>query len=67
MYKLGIEPLLNQVTTVIRSDGWAIPINPENTDYLRFKKDLQDGAELQDAEGKVMAGDVLTTFIGTLP
>jgi hypothetical protein len=30
--------------------------DPANTDYQTFKKDLADGAELQDAEGNVIDG-----------
>jgi len=33
-----------------------IPFDPANTDYANFKKDLADGAELQDADGKVIDG-----------
>ena len=33
-----------------------IPFDPANTDYANFKKDLADGAELQDAEGNVIDG-----------
>jgi hypothetical protein len=33
-----------------------IPFEPANTDYANFKKDLADGAELQDAEGNVIDG-----------
>ena len=28
----------------------------DNTDYANFKKDLADGAQLQDADGKVIDG-----------
>jgi hypothetical protein len=38
------------------SDSAAIPFEPDNTDYANFKKDLADGAELQDAEGNVIDG-----------
>jgi hypothetical protein len=30
--------------------------DPANTDYAQFKKDLANGAELQDAEGNVIDG-----------
>lgn len=33
-----------------------IPFDPANTDFTQFKKDLADGAELQDAEGNVIDG-----------
>ena len=34
----------------------CIPFAVDNTDYANFKKDLADGAELQDAEGNVIDG-----------
>jgi hypothetical protein len=51
MYKLISE------TTVCRiADNTCIPFAVNNTDYANFKKDLADGAELQDAEGNVIDG-----------
>ena len=38
------------------ADGACIPFDPANTDYANFKKDLANGAELQDAEGNVIDG-----------
>jgi hypothetical protein len=44
-------------TCVIRTnDGACIPFDPANTDYANFKKDLADGAQLQDADGNVIDG-----------
>jgi hypothetical protein len=58
MYKLIFQ--LNtgvKNDAVIRtSDNAFIPFDPDNTDYANFKKDLADGAELQDAEGNVIDG-----------
>jgi len=34
----------------------SIPFDPANTDYANFKKDLADGAQLKDADGKVIDG-----------
>jgi hypothetical protein len=52
MYKLT-----NNENQVLRlSDNAFIPFDPANTDYANFKKDLADGAELQDAEGNVIDG-----------
>ena len=55
MYKLRNLPLGGQ--DVIRlSDMAYIPMNPDNTDYANFKKQiLADEAQLQDADGNVMA------------
>jgi hypothetical protein len=58
MYKLS-PTLFGQTESgsVIRTtDGACIPFDPANTDYANFKKDLADGAELQDAEGNVIDG-----------
>jgi hypothetical protein len=58
MYKLG-QLFFEQTepSCVIRIlDGAAIPISSDNTDYANFKKDLANGAELQDAEGNVIDG-----------
>jgi len=37
-------------------DGAAIPFSLDHTDYANFKKDLADGAQLQDADGNVIDG-----------
>ena len=46
--------------TIVRDNGdgsiTSFNANPDNTDYAKFKKDLADGAELQDAEGNVIDG-----------
>jgi hypothetical protein len=57
MYKLKIDSDTNNVNRIIRlSDNAYIPFDPDNTDYANFKKDLADGAELQDADGVVIDG-----------
>jgi hypothetical protein len=59
MYKLlEKNPRTNEVSQVVNrlSDGAFIPFAPDNTDYANFKKDLADGAELQDSEGVVIDG-----------
>jgi hypothetical protein len=51
---------------VIRlSDGACTPFDPANTDYATFKKDVLEGAELQDADGNVMAN--AAEFVRGLP
>jgi hypothetical protein len=52
MYKLIQDQQIIQRT----SDNACIPFDPANTDYANFKKELADGAELQDAEGNVIDG-----------
>ena len=49
------------------SDGAIIPFDPDNTDYANFKKEVLEGAELQDADGNVMSADAAQAFIQTLP
>jgi hypothetical protein len=59
MYKkFPVDPRTNkEVDFIIRtSDNAFIPFDPANTDYANFKKDLADGAQLQDADGNVIDG-----------
>jgi hypothetical protein len=57
MYKLYKSPISTKIKTVIRLlDNAFIPFDPDNTDYANFKKELANGAELQDAEGNVIDG-----------
>jgi hypothetical protein len=66
MYK--IVNLYGKPAVIIRlSDGAGIPLNPANTDYAQFKKDILDGAALQDAEGKTMSAEQATQFVKELP
>jgi hypothetical protein len=68
MYKLINDIITNQTDGVRRlSDMACIPFAPDNTDYQRFKKDIQNGAVLNDADGNAITGTELTTFISTLP
>ena len=64
MYKLSI--IFD--TVVIRTkDNAFIPFAPENTDYQRFKQDLANGAQLNDANNNPMTAEQITEFLGTLP
>jgi polygalacturonase len=58
MYRLYLDhPVFGKSQSVNRIiDGASIPFASDNTDYANFKKDLADGAELQDAEGNVIDG-----------
>jgi hypothetical protein len=58
MYQIIKDVFTNQTMQLIKrlSDGACIPFAPDNTDYANFKKDLANGAELQDAEGNVIDG-----------
>jgi len=48
-------------------DGPHFGKSPDNTDYQKFKHDIQNGVTLNDASGNPITGDALTTFISTLP
>jgi hypothetical protein len=69
MYKLGTLIVgQTEPSSVIRTeDGACIPFDPANTDYANFKKDLANGAELQDAEGNVFTLEKVKEYLGTLP
>jgi hypothetical protein len=48
------------------SDNASIPLDPANTDYANFKKQiLADEAQLQDAEGVIMAD--AKAYVASLP
>jgi len=55
--------LLNQSNQPIL----CIPFDPANTDYQKFKVDVMEGAELQDADGNVMTSEEAIIFISNLP
>ena len=66
-YKLVLDRETKQPSSVFRSDGWSIPFAQDNTDYQAFKKEVLDGAELQDADGNVMTQEQADDFIKELP
>lgn len=56
MYKLIKNIYGGESQSILRlSDNACIPFDPANTDYQAFKQDIADGAELQDADGNVVA------------
>jgi len=71
MYKLYQSPISNTYTSVSKDNSngstYSIPFVPANTDYQQFKKDIQNGVVLNDAEGNPITGSALTTFLETLP
>jgi hypothetical protein len=60
-------PVGNTIMIQNDSNRMWIPMVNDNTDYQRFKKDIQNGAVLNDADGNAITGTELTTFISTLP
>jgi|688.fasta_scaffold541846_2 hypothetical protein len=71
MYKLQPNhPITNDNSNCVKrlSDNAVIPFDPANTDYARFKKDInEDEAELQDADGNTMTAAEAKSFVATLP
>ena len=55
VYKIENLPLGGRIITRL-SDNAVIPFDPDNTDYANFKKQVLNGAELQDADGNVIDG-----------
>ena len=67
-YQLYVRPYQIQADAVMTTDGKkSFIFAPDNTDYQQFKKDIQNGVVLNDAEGNPITGSALTTFISTLP
>ena len=67
LYKCGIG---NAETGVMKIDTDSItsfPLDPANTDYANFKKEVLAGTELQDADGNVMTQEQADDFIKELP
>ena len=68
MYKLTPLNDFNKQELVQKlSNTMFIPLHPDNSDYQRFKIDLANGAELQDANSNVMTAEQVTAFLNTLP
>ena len=42
-YKLVLDKETNQPGSILRSDGWSIPFDPDNTDYQAYLKWLEEG------------------------
>jgi hypothetical protein len=67
MYKLQ-KNLKGEVISVWHQETLScIPLNPANTDYANFKKEiLADEAQLQDADGNTMTAEQAKTYVGGL-
>ena len=68
MYRQLKDLFENVVNTMIFrvADNAFIPFDPANTDYANFKKEiLADEAQLQDADGNVMAD--AKAYVASLP
>jgi len=49
-YKLKKSSLTNEINSVVRSDGWSIPFDPDNTDYQAYLTWLDEGNTPEPAE-----------------
>jgi len=69
MYKLPYLKYDYQKNYIIRlSDNAFIPFDPANTDYARFKQEIEAGtAELQNADESLMSAADAKAFVATLP
>ena len=78
MYKLKKPLFGEESSTIVKrlSDNAFIPFAPDNTDYQRFKNEIQGigekgksitPVELQDAEGNTMTTEEVAEFVATLP
>ena len=45
----------------------SIPFDVGNTDYQKFKLDIESGVELQDPDGNIMTPEEVSDFLKTLP
>ena len=60
------EKIVESKSIIRLQDNASIPFDPANTDYARFKKQiLADEAQLQDADGNVMAD--AKAYVASLP
>ena len=66
MYKVSkITKPFGEIVS-IQTGNSCIPFDPANTDYANFKKEiLADKAQLQDADGNVMAD--AKAYVASLP
>jgi hypothetical protein len=68
MYKL-IKNDYGPTNGVENLENFAqIPFDPENTDYINFKAQINDeSAQLEDADGVLMSPDEAKAYVATLP
>ncbi len=67
IYKLQTNMQSQVCSMTIIGQNICIPLDPANTDYQAFKKEVLAGAELQDADGNVMTQEQADDFIKELP
>ena len=71
MYRLYKDNATNQVCAInqtVNGVEYSIPIDPANTDYQNFKKQINaDEAQLEDADGNLMSPEQAKAYVATLP
>ena len=70
MYKLQKDNLTGKITSIgiLENPFTVIPIDPANTDYANFKREINDEtAQLQDADGNLMSAQQAKAYVATLP
>jgi uncharacterized protein YlxP (DUF503 family) len=69
MYKL-INGFQNSVALLKTNDAgnfMAIPFDTANSDYTQFKKAINEGAQLLDADGNIMTPEQAKDYVKELP
>lgn len=67
-YKIQVNSITGIANSVVCSDGWTIPFDPENSKYQNFKYQINhDEAQLEDADGNVMTPEAAKAYVATLP
>jgi hypothetical protein len=69
MYSISLNSFNKTIVHRINGENsiTGFQLDPDNTDYQQFKRDIQNGTELLDASGNAIIGSDLTTFINSLP
>jgi hypothetical protein len=68
MYKLASNPFGEPCQVIRLSDNAWIPFDPENTDYINFKAQINDeSAQLETADGTLMTPEEAKAYVATLP
>ena len=70
MYKVSqsSHPVIKVISILRSEDNACIPVEPANTDYQNFKKQINaDEAQLEDADGNLMTAEQAKAYVATLP
>ena len=68
IYKLQKTNLGQVCSVTIVGQLISIPFDPANTDYVNFKREINEGtAQLQDADGNLMTAEQAKDFVKELP